>query len=113
APPLYFPSSPTRRSSDLALAGHSFLPRDPINLLFDRFLGIAAPLQDAFTVLDHLRVAAKISDRVGSVEFPHVRVLTDEIIHASDFTRPLFVVPRTADRRHILQPGRLLSESSY
>ena len=61
-------------------------------------------------MLDHLRMAADVSDGVAGVEFPVVGILAKDVVGAANFTRPVRVIPWAAHRRHIFEPGQFLVE---
>src|SRR5579864_4486957 len=60
-----------------------FLGRDPVNFFAQKFLGEANALQDAFAVLDHVGMTAQISHTVFRGDAPCVRILADQLIHAT------------------------------
>src|SRR5213082_2021398 len=55
-------------------------------------------------------MSADVSDGIARIQFPMVRVLAKNVVGPANFSRPVFVIPRTADRRHILKPGQFLVE---
>src|SRR5712692_3186709 len=87
-----------------------FFRRYPIHFFFQMFFGEADALEHAFAVLDHVGMAAEVSDGVVAVEAPEVGILAQHVVHAAAFAVPLLVVPRTAYGRRIFQPWHFSGE---
>src|ERR1035437_3913653 len=105
----WFSSRPRRGRS--SAGGLLFVGRYPINLFLDGSLICeSAPLQNCLAVLDHLRMPAQVSQGVARIELPMIGVFAQNVVRPPDFTRPVFVIPRPADRRHILEPRQFFIE---
>src|ERR1019366_1369251 len=88
----------------------SRLRRHPIHFFLQVFFLEADPLQDALTVLDHLRMPAQIRDTIRSGAPPLVGVLANQFVHAADLALPTLVLPRTTHRENTAKPWRLFRE---
>ncbi len=53
----------------------------------------------------HAWMATEIGGGVGGREIPDFNVLSDQVVDAASFALPVRVVPGTADRRDVFQPG--------
>ena len=49
---------------------------DPVDLFLQMLLGESDPLQHALAILNHVRMAAQVSHRIGAIESPLVGVLS-------------------------------------
>ena len=85
--------------------------RDPVNLFLDGSLvGESAALQNCLAVLDHFGMTAQVGHRVARIQFPVIGILAQDVVRAADFSRPVGVIPGTADRGHIFEPRQFFSE---
>src|SRR5450631_1696849 len=50
-------------------------------------------------------MAADVGYGISSVQAPHVGVLAQEFVHAAALALPFLVIPGTADRGNMLEPG--------
>src|SRR5579872_425181 len=82
----------------------SLLLGHPIDLFTQPLFGKSRPTQDGLAMLDHLRMATQVSDRISRGKPPIVGVLADEIIDAPCLTKPGRVFPGTTDRRNVFEP---------
>src|SRR5271157_772945 len=89
--------------------GGSFLAGLEVNFVLDGVLGPARAHQNASPTFHHARMPAKISGSVFRRKPPKVNVFADQVVHAAAFALPIGIFPRTADGRHVFQPGRLRS----
>ncbi len=85
--------------------------RNPVDLFLDRdFVKKSPALQDRLAVLDHFRMPTQIRDRVVRVEFPVIGILSQDVVSASGFARPIFMIPWATYGRNVLKPGQLFVE---
>src|SRR5579875_1678861 len=99
-------AGPAASSGHLSLG---WLCWNPVYLLADRFLRETAALQNAFTVLDHLRVTAKVGCSLGRIEFKFVEVLAGDILHAAHFAFPGGIFPWAANTRDVTEPSGIMA----
>ncbi len=86
---------------------------NPVDLfLYGTLLEEPAPLQDGLAVLNHVGMAAEIRQRIARLQFPMVGVFSQDVIGATDFSRPVGVVPRAAHGWHVPEPRQFFLQSS-
>src|SRR5271154_1643818 len=84
--------------------------RNPVNFLFQRLIRESATLQNSESQFNHLRMTAKISCSVATIQSPKVVVLANQIFHTARFAAPFRVFPRAANRRNVGEPWNFGSD---
>jgi hypothetical protein len=55
-------------------------------------------------------MATQICRSIRRIQFPQVSVFADEVVHTTDISSPLLILPGPTDRGHILEPGCFVSD---
>src|SRR5712692_274844 len=88
-----------------------FLFGDPIDFFVDQFLGKSPSLEDILGILDHLRMATKVSHGVGRRKAQRIQILAEHVFDAADFPLPFQIFPGATDRGNVTQPIEFFRES--
>ena len=76
-----------------------------VDFVLDGVFFPAGAQEHAAAVFYHAWMAAEVSGGVRRGKIPHFNIFADEVVNAAEFAMPAGVVPGTADRGNVFQPG--------
>ena len=76
-----------------------------VDFVLDGVFFPAGAQEHTAAVFYHPWMAAEVSGGIRRGKIPHFNIFADEVVNAAEFAAPIGVVPGTADRGNVFQPG--------